>query len=410
MKALPLKSARAVLALTAVATVLAGCSGSGAGTSTSSGPDPATGPPISVGFMNVDSGTLAFPEVTATAKAAADWVNGHGGIGGRPLKLEICSTDGSTATTTKCANELIGKKVLAVLNGNAALDPALPIFKKAALHIFGVSGSPAVSGDPGNTLMAVPPAAATAAIGPVHRAMGINNGVYVLPNLGPEIKKVFGGIKTAAAASDLQLTLSVVAPVNPDFTAAVNAARTTDADGLMFSFAENDCTNAVRTAKSMNWDGELAVGQCNQFVRDLGPQAAGVTSTVELFPFSARASAEKYDSHLKEEFDEYEAAVQAAGAEEYLGYGYATWGYSTVMTFADILKGIDGDVTKTSAEHAIGAFKGRQVLGTPKDCRAKLMPGANCGRHLILLESHADGTQTLVGGKPLDLGAVVGEK
>ncbi|MBD0739254.1 hypothetical protein BGM09_07270 [Streptomyces sp. CBMA29] len=391
--------------------MLAGCGSSDTGASTSSGPDPATGAPISVGFVNSDSGSIALPEVTAMAKAAADWINGHGGVDGRPLKLETCSTDGTPATSTSCANDLVGKNVLAVLNGDdGSLDSALPIFKKAGLHIFGAMAGPAVQSDPDNTIMLAPSAAATAATGPVQKLMGIHNGVFVLPNIGPEMKTAFDGIKAASASADVRLTLSLVAPANPDITAAVNAAKSQHADGIILALSENDCTNAVRTARSMNWTGELVVGQCTQFIKDLGPQAAGVKTVQNLFPYGSRASAEKYDGSLKQDFDTYEAAAKAAGAQKYLDFGYAPYGYSTVMTFVDLLKGLGGDITRTTVNRAMASFKGRQVLGTPQDCTAKLMPGGACGRDLIALETQADGSQTLVGGKPLDLGTIAGGK
>ncbi|WP_369211285.1 ABC transporter substrate-binding protein [Streptomyces flavofungini] len=402
---------RAALVLAAATVLLAGCGGSEPATGGANGPDKATGEPISVGFVNTDSGNVARPEITATAKAAADWVNGHGGIGGRPLKLETCATDGTPATSTKCAGELIGKKVLTVLNGNdAGLDSAQPLFKRAGLRVFGTAGTAAVTGDPANTILATPPAAAIAVTGPLHKRMGVSKGVFVLPNAGPGIKKAFDGIRTSAATSDVRLTLSLVAPANPDVTAAVNAARTTHADGLIFSFGENDCTNAIRTAKSLNWKGELIAAECTQFIKALGPQAAGVKTTPALFPLSARAAAEQYDGRLKREFDTYEAAAKAAGAQKHLESAHAAYGYSTVMTFARILKGIDGDITQESIGEAMASYKGRQVLGTAKDCTAKLMPGANCGQDIIVLETRADGTQTLVGGRPLHLGTLLDRK
>ncbi|WP_369211278.1 ABC transporter substrate-binding protein [Streptomyces flavofungini] len=409
MRTPPAKSGRALLAVIAAMAVLAGCGGSDAATGAARGPDPATGEPISVGFLSSDSGHFGQPAVSAMARAAAEWINGRGGIGGRPLKLEVCSTDGTPASSTKCATDLVGKKVLTVLNGNdGGLDAAQPILAEAGIHIFGSTGTPLVSADPGNTVMGTPPAVQLAANGPVQKLMGIRKAVFVLPNIGSEIKRAFDGIKDAAAAFGVRLTLSLVAPANPDITAAVNAAKATDADGLVFSFTESDCTNAIGTARALKWAGSIVGSNCTRFIKDLGPQAAGVKTMSSLFPFGSRASAEKYDSRLKAEFDDYEAAAEAAGARKYLDDGFATSGYSTVMTFAKILRTIDGRVTRASAARAMASFKGRQVLGTPQNCAAKLLPGANCGRHLIALEAHADGTQTLVGGKPLDVGALMG--
>ncbi len=50
-------------------------------------------------------------------QAAVDYLNEHGGMGGRPIRLESCAASGSPETSQACAQELAGKNVELVLLG-----------------------------------------------------------------------------------------------------------------------------------------------------------------------------------------------------------------------------------------------------------------------------------------------------
>src|SRR3954451_10506920 len=53
----------------------------------------ATGSPITLGMLNLESGPVAFPEYSAAAKAAVAYINDYkGGIGGHPIQLDVCAT------------------------------------------------------------------------------------------------------------------------------------------------------------------------------------------------------------------------------------------------------------------------------------------------------------------------------
>src|SRR5215212_10742293 len=59
----------------------------------------ASGEPLVVGMLNLESGPVTFPEYRQAAEAAIEYVNNYkGGLGGRPLKLETCATDGQPST------------------------------------------------------------------------------------------------------------------------------------------------------------------------------------------------------------------------------------------------------------------------------------------------------------------------
>ena len=99
---------------------------------------PPTGKEMVVGFVSSE-GTpgLDFPEMRVDMQATVDYLNKHGGLGGRPIKLETCAVKGSPETSQACAQELAGKNVELVLIG-LDLFPDYPTYTAAGIPVIGV--------------------------------------------------------------------------------------------------------------------------------------------------------------------------------------------------------------------------------------------------------------------------------
>lgn len=99
---------------------------------------PPTGEEIVVGLVNTE-GTpgLDFPDIRTYMQAAADYLNEHGGMGGRPIRLEHCAAAGSPETSQACAQELAGKNVELVLLG-LDLFPDYATYTAADIPVIGV--------------------------------------------------------------------------------------------------------------------------------------------------------------------------------------------------------------------------------------------------------------------------------
>jgi len=99
--------------------------------------DPPTGEPIVIGMVNTE-GTpgLDFPEMRTDTDLAVDYLNAHGGFGGRPLEVEHCAAAGSPETSQACAQELAGKDVELVMLG-LDLFPGYDTFSAADIPVFG---------------------------------------------------------------------------------------------------------------------------------------------------------------------------------------------------------------------------------------------------------------------------------
>ena len=125
-----------------LALVLAACSGGDDEPAAPGGRNPATGPPIVVGLINQEDAPVgSFPEMRRSAEAAARYVNEElGGVDGRPIKLETCTTRGTPESSQACANQLVGKQPVAVLGGiDLGAAASLPVLQRAGIPYVGSS-------------------------------------------------------------------------------------------------------------------------------------------------------------------------------------------------------------------------------------------------------------------------------
>lgn len=60
---------------------------------------------------------LDFPEIRSDVEATVQYLNTHGGIGGRPVELRSCVSTASPESSQACAQELVGRGVDLVLLG-----------------------------------------------------------------------------------------------------------------------------------------------------------------------------------------------------------------------------------------------------------------------------------------------------
>ncbi len=99
---------------------------------------PPDGEEIIVGMVNTEgSPGLDFPEISVATQATADFLNEHGGLGGRPIKMEFCKANGSPETSQACAQELAGKGVELIMLG-LDLFPGYDTFTASNIPVTGV--------------------------------------------------------------------------------------------------------------------------------------------------------------------------------------------------------------------------------------------------------------------------------
>ncbi|WP_168707254.1 ABC transporter substrate-binding protein [Gordonia paraffinivorans] len=110
---------------------------SGSTASTTSLPsDAAQGEPVKIGFLSPEGGAaVSIPEYREGAEAAVKYVNENaGGLAGRPVELVVCKQQEEPTSATKCANELVEKKVAAVVTpGTSMGEVVAPVITGAKI-------------------------------------------------------------------------------------------------------------------------------------------------------------------------------------------------------------------------------------------------------------------------------------
>ena len=105
-------------------------------------------PPLVLGFINQEGVPAgSFPEARRGAEAAVRHVNSDlGGVKGRRLRLEACTTRGTPESSQTCAGELAAKRPVAVLGGvDLGAGASVPVLARAGIPYVGAS--PALGGE-----------------------------------------------------------------------------------------------------------------------------------------------------------------------------------------------------------------------------------------------------------------------
>src|SRR5829696_2688034 len=98
------------------------------------------GEPVVIGVQSLDTGAVAYPQNTYGAEAAEWYINNElGGIGGRPIQLDICSGDGTPETGVNCANHFVTDDVPVVFDAydGTSVGAMTPILAEAGIPIVG---------------------------------------------------------------------------------------------------------------------------------------------------------------------------------------------------------------------------------------------------------------------------------
>lgn len=318
-------------------------------------PKAATGTPVSVGFISEGKGAaIDNTNEIQTAKAAAAYVNEYlGGIGGHPITLEVCETRADTATAISCANQLVEKKVVAVLAGALADDASShKVVTQAGIPFVIASGGSAEvldSTDLTYAFMASPVTtlAAPAAYAKANDIKSVGAVIIQVPTVTGQWEDLGKPLYTAAG---LDLVTTPIAPGTPDMTPQIQSLIRDDPEMVQVIGNASFCLSAFQGLQTLGYSGKISsIPQCvdETVVDTLGDSLDGqlVTSMTSLDP--DEASYQLY----KTVADKYQPGTDLGGS--------ASTGFVSVLGFARALEsgGLAGDVTTESVNTAMKASK-----------------------------------------------------
>ena len=146
----------ALFALLACALVLAACGGGGDSSSATEETGAATSeeassegsggseetakgePIVTWTYTDVNTEGPQYKNIEETERVYQEWINSHGGIGGRPLDAHFCDARGTPTAAAACAREAVAGGAVAVV-GNFTFtgDAVVPILEKSDTALFG---------------------------------------------------------------------------------------------------------------------------------------------------------------------------------------------------------------------------------------------------------------------------------
>jgi branched-chain amino acid transport system substrate-binding protein len=298
---------------------------------------PASGTPIQVGFVTMESGNYVYKTMGDSAANAVRFINSIGGVKGHPLELIRCGTNGSPESSQNCATQMVNSKVVAVGQG---IDFGINTVLKA---LAGVGGS----GFGGNPLFDVDREAPNGNYYLSSWADQITEAEYAVKTLG--VKKVailsdsdpvalgFAKMRAQAPLTALGVRSDIFsAPsTTTDYTSLATKARGYDA--VLSNAGGLACSGIPLALQSTGFTGPVLLPDgCNDkaSLDAMGSAGDGAYFGVEAFsPFSDFKTEPAY---AKPEVDMY-VSVSKSGAPNLAVGGHEQLGFAQMINFAEAL-------------------------------------------------------------------------
>jgi branched-chain amino acid transport system substrate-binding protein len=341
----------ALFAAITAALVISACgSSSNSSTPSSSTPSASTpaatpvstslkGAPIVIQDDSDTSGLASISDVIAQfsvgEKAAAAYLNAHGGVGGRPIKLILCDTSYDAGSTTACANQVVSNKAVANI-GLSELwgENGLPIIARAWIVSMNapVNAQDATNPDSfplgGGSFSEFP-----AQIKYFAKYKGMKSAV-VLEDDDPAGHLAFTQLQTFAKPLGVTLSGVFVTPGQVDVTPFIAKAVIAKPDYIITAASGAAAVSYYQALAQQAWPAAKVINQ-----------GAAVDEDSFLSKVPASAISGAYFTYEFDSFDDTanpEVALYRAAMKQYspvTGQAeFYQWGFANVMTIANIAK------------------------------------------------------------------------
>jgi branched-chain amino acid transport system substrate-binding protein len=217
-------------------------------------PNAASGSPIVFGALTLESGPITFPETLQAEQAAVKYVNAYrGGIGGHPIKLISCVTDGQPSTSQRCANQLLDQKPVAILGAADIGAPgSIPVWQRGNLaYLGGVPFTPAEQ-NYANAVIFSSISSGDNAAASVYAAQTLKAKtaavIYTSDTQGTSTGKIVADTMKAAGVSSV--TRIALPPTSSDVSSAVATAVGKHPD-VIYVDAPAACPNILNSLKQL---------------------------------------------------------------------------------------------------------------------------------------------------------------
>jgi branched-chain amino acid transport system substrate-binding protein len=345
-------------------------------------PKKASGDPIVLGLLNLESGPVTFPEYRQAAEVAVKYINDYkGGIGGRPVELASCATDGQPATSGRCANQIADKKPTAILGGADTGAPgAFPVYKRKDLaYMGGIPFTPVESNAP-NAIQfySVSVGDNAATVQYAVKELGVKKAAVLYTDDTQGKSTGLGVIVPAFKAAGAEVKGIAVPPSAADLSSAAAAAISTSPDAVYVN-TPGACPAVLKALKAVGYSGKImGIDPCTSppALKAAGDAAEGLYFAQ---PFQSVDSGTD-DANLML------AAIKKYGSDDIALDSIAQAGFSSVMNVQAELD----DVADLSTKNILAAFKDGQAhksfLAHDYTCDGKQLAGnaAVCNTYQLI--------------------------
>jgi len=224
-------------------------------------PHRATGSPYVFGLINDETGPVTFPEARQAEIAAAQYVNNYlDGIGGHPIQLADCISDGTAPTSARCATELLAKHPVAILGAADTGTPGSePVYERAGLaYLGGIPFTPVEQNAP-NSVQFWSVSLGDNAAASVYAAKDLHVKSAAVLYFNNSQGKIAGlGIipPTLKAAGVTSVKTVGIPPTTPDPTPEVESAIASHPD-MVYVDIPNNCGVVLKDLKSLGYTGKV---------------------------------------------------------------------------------------------------------------------------------------------------------
>lgn len=344
-------------------------------------PKAASGDPIVFGMLNLETGPVTFPEARLGAEAAVKYVNSYkGGIGGRPIKIVSCATDGQPATSQRCANQILDSHPVAILGAADSGAPgAMPVWERANLaYIGGASFTPAeLTYKNGVIFSAISGADNTAGVVHAQKTLGAKSAV-VIATQDTQGKRIGDLIVASAKGIGMTQVKELLVPPTAADVSSTAAATVTSRPDLVFVTTPVGCASMLKSLKQLGSTAKVfVIDPCTdpRVTKAAGDGAEGMyfAAPVDL-PGAATTDAKVYAAAVK----------KFAPADLPLNSQTAI-AFQSVMNLQAALDPLGAH--RLTTDKILAAFRTgsnhANFLGHPYTCDGKQLPGSTtiCNAH-----------------------------
>jgi branched-chain amino acid transport system substrate-binding protein len=383
------KWATSIVAVAVIGAFAAGCGSDGSSSSdkdksasSQSAPDAsaalgtpkkASGDPVVVGLLNLESGPVTFPEYRQAAESAVKYINDYkGGIGGRPVKLETCATDGQPSTSGRCAGQIADKKPAFILGGADTGAPgAYPVWKRANLAVVGGIPFTPVESNANNGVMFISVSIADNAAASKYAVekLGVKKASVIYTD---DTQGKFTGLAVIAGvlkAQGVDVKTVPLAPNAADFSSAAASAIEGSPD-MVYVNSPNACPGVLKALKSVGNQAKIfGIDPCTSppALKTAGDAAEGLYFAQ---PFDSLDSGSDDTNVMM-------AAVQKYGEKNIALDSIAQAGFNSVMSMQKALDGVKDLNTDAILKAFKGSSESPNFMAHPYVCNGKQVPGAS---------------------------------